>query len=227
MIKDSGERTRFDTGAVRDMHTGKGRMDLLPWEALVEVSKHCEEGALKYGERNCEKGIPIHSLIDSAFRHLAKYMMGMKDEPHLRAACWNCLFALYMEIKHPELQDIPTRMRNRMNRAERRRAKKAGIPVKKEPVVNIKAADVQKIKQDASKEAADKAFLLMLGLPVMVLHDKFGFGPVRCERFTDAVLELYDSFEKGYVSLEDIHLTLKEETGITIVSDGRLKDRGN
>lgn len=45
-IKDSGERTRFDTGAVRDMHTGKGRMDLLPWEALVEVSKHCEEGAL-------------------------------------------------------------------------------------------------------------------------------------------------------------------------------------
>lgn len=79
-------------------------------EALVEVSKHCEEGALKYGERNCEKGIPIHSLIDSAFRHLAKYMMGMKDEPHLRAACWNCLFALYMEIKHPELQDILTRM---------------------------------------------------------------------------------------------------------------------
>lgn len=77
MIKDSGERTEFGTGAVRDMHSGKGRMDLLPWEALVEVSKHCEEGALKYGERNCEKGIPIHSLIDSAFRHLAKYMMGM------------------------------------------------------------------------------------------------------------------------------------------------------
>lgn len=109
-IKDSDERTQFETGAVRDMHSGKGRMDLLPWEALVEVSKHCEEGALKYGERNCEKGIPIHSLIDSAFRHLAKYMMGMKDEPHLRAAAWNVLFALYMEIKHPELQDIPTRL---------------------------------------------------------------------------------------------------------------------
>ena len=38
-----------------------------------------------------------------------------------------------------------------MNRAERRRAKKTGFPVKKEPVVNIKAADVQKIKQNASK----------------------------------------------------------------------------
>lgn len=110
MIKDSGERTQFETGAVRDMHTGKGRMDLMPWEALIEVSKHCEEGAQKYGERNCEKGIPVHSLIDSAFRHLAKYMMGMDDEPHLRAAAWNILFALYTEIKHPEMQDIPARM---------------------------------------------------------------------------------------------------------------------
>lgn len=110
-IKDSGERTTFETGAVRDMHTGKGRMDLLPWQAIIEVSKHCEAGALKYGERNCEKGIPIHSLVDSAFRHLAKYTMGYEDEPHLRAAAWNILFALYMEIEHPDMQDIPTRVK--------------------------------------------------------------------------------------------------------------------
>lgn len=113
-----------------------------------------------------------------------------------------------------------------MNRAERRRAAKAGLPVRKEPVVNIKASDVRRIKQDASKEATDMAFLLMLGLPVMVLHDKFGFGPVRCERFAEAALELYDSFEKGFVTLEDIHRTLKEETGITVVSEGRLRERG-
>ena len=108
-IKDSGERTTFETGAVRDIHQGKGRYDLLPWEAIHELAKHCEEGALKYGERNCEKGIPIHSLIDSAFRHLSCYMQGMKDESHLRAAMWNIAFAIYMEEKHPEMQDIPTR----------------------------------------------------------------------------------------------------------------------
>ena len=108
-IKDSGERTEFATGAVRDMHEGKGRFDLIPWEAVWEVAKHCEEGAKKYGERNCEKGIPIHSLIDSAFRHLAKYMMGWDDEPHLVAAAWNVLFAIWMEQKKPEMQDIPAR----------------------------------------------------------------------------------------------------------------------
>lgn len=103
-----------------------------------------------------------------------------------------------------------------MNRAERRRAAKKGLPAPKEAVVNVKASDLDKIKLDASKDAAEKAFLLMLALPVMILHDKFGFGAVRCERFTDAVLDLYDSFEKGLVSLEDITNTLKEESGITV-----------
>ena len=106
-IKDSGDRTEFATGAVRDMHAGKGRMDLLPWGAIMEVSKHCEEGALKYGEHNVDKGIPTHSLCDSAARHLAKYLDGWTDEPHLRAAVWNLLWALQMELKHPELVDTP------------------------------------------------------------------------------------------------------------------------
>lgn len=91
MIKDSGDRTEFETGAKRDMHAGKGRMDLLPWYGIMEVSKHCEEGALKYGEHNVDKGIPLHSLLDSASRHLAKYMVGMDDEDHLRAACCGLL----------------------------------------------------------------------------------------------------------------------------------------
>lgn len=42
MIKDSGERTKFGTGAVRDMHAGKGRMDLLPLSALIELSTNHE-----------------------------------------------------------------------------------------------------------------------------------------------------------------------------------------
>lgn len=110
-IKDSGERTTFSTGAKRDMHSGKGRMDLLPWAGIMEVSKHCEEGAVKYGEHNVDKGIPIHSLIDSAARHLAKYQLGMNDEPHLRAAAWNILWALQMEVMMPEMQDIPARLK--------------------------------------------------------------------------------------------------------------------
>ncbi len=106
MIKDSGERTEFSTGAKRDIQHGKGRMDLLPWYGIMEVSKHCEEGAEKYGEHNVDKGIPLHSLCDSAARHLAKFICGELDEDHLRAACWNLLWALNQRKTHPELDDL-------------------------------------------------------------------------------------------------------------------------
>ena len=106
MIKDSGERTEFSTGAVRDIKRGVGRMDLLPWYGIMEVSKHCEEGAEKYGEHNVDKGIPLHSLCDSAARHLAKFIAGETDEDHLRAAAWNLLWALNQRKTHPELDDL-------------------------------------------------------------------------------------------------------------------------
>ena len=108
-IKDSGNRRTFETGAQRDCAEGRGRMDLLPWAAIMEVSKHCENGAKKYGEHNVDKGIPTSSLCDSGMRHLAKYLDGWTDEPHLLAAAWNLLWALEMEIKHPELVNTPWR----------------------------------------------------------------------------------------------------------------------
>ena len=38
-IKDSGDRTEFETGAVRDMREGKGRCDLMPLEVVGEWLK--------------------------------------------------------------------------------------------------------------------------------------------------------------------------------------------
>lgn len=108
--------TSYQTGAVRDTG-GKGRMDLLPMCALIRISRHMENtikpdpetGVAHYPERNWEKGLPMHSMIDSAFRHMAKYMDGQIDEDHLCAATTNLLMAMWMEEKHPEMQDIPTR----------------------------------------------------------------------------------------------------------------------
>ena len=109
MLQDSGNRREFETGAVRDMSEGKGRCDLLPACALIRLSKHYEAGAKKYAERNWEKGIPISCMIDSGMRHLLKYLDGQTDEDHLTAAAWNILGAMWMEEKHPELQDISSR----------------------------------------------------------------------------------------------------------------------
>ena len=153
-IEDSGDRTEFATGAVRDMREGKGRCDLLPLEVvanyicesneeadwilwsimefqksnstsylysalsdfgnmhyndhytmMLEVAKHFEEGAKKYGESNWQLGIPVHCYIDSAVRHYLKWLRGDKDEPHDRAFVWNILCCIWEVDYHKEIQE--------------------------------------------------------------------------------------------------------------------------
>ena len=108
-ILDSGERTEFESGAVRDMHEGKGDMASLPNSAILRLSKHYESGAKKYGRWNYTKGIPVSSFLDSALRHIFKYLDGWDDEDHMSAAAFNILGAMEMEAKHKELIDIPNR----------------------------------------------------------------------------------------------------------------------
>lgn len=74
--------------------------------AMLELSKHFESGAKKYGERNWEKGIPIHCYIDSAVRHFLKYAAGEKDEPHDRAFMWNIVCCIWTMKNKPEMNDM-------------------------------------------------------------------------------------------------------------------------
>lgn len=108
-----------------------------------------------------------------------------------------------------------------MNRAERRRLNRES---ERDAIINIKSSDLEKLKMDVSKQAVNLAFKLMLSIPVMVLHDKYGQlmkkevdGKCREERFLDMCVELYDSFDKGYLTLEDLAETLLEETGCKLV----------
>lgn len=146
-ILDSGERTQFESGAVRDIQEGKGRCDLIPLEVaarlfgdpelasedydqnlndiakfqltkntnylyyvlrrfaishfgsietmLLEVSKHFEEGAKKYGEWNWQLGIPDYRYINSTVRHYMKFRRKDKDERHDRAFCWNLMCCIW------------------------------------------------------------------------------------------------------------------------------------
>lgn len=78
-----------------------------PGQALMELSKHYEQGAKKYAERNWQKGIPVHCYIDSCVRHLLKWYDGWDDEPHDRAVLWN-LFGLWWTLRNkPEMNDLP------------------------------------------------------------------------------------------------------------------------
>ena len=74
---------------------------------FLEVAKHYEDGCIKYGDRNWEKGIDLHCYIDSGIRHYLKWMRGDTDEPHDRAFVWNMLGAIWTQENRPDLIDLP------------------------------------------------------------------------------------------------------------------------
>jgi hypothetical protein len=107
VLKDSGERRQFTTGAVRDRAVGKGRFDLIPSQAMFRYARHMEAGAIKYSPRNWEMGMEHGVYIDAALRHIEKYKDGWDDEDHLAAALWNIASLMHMQVEHPELNDLP------------------------------------------------------------------------------------------------------------------------
>lgn len=112
-MHDSGERQHFLTGAVRDTATGKPRPDLISPFAEERLGAWMALGALKYGERNYEKGMPLSRFLASLCRHLTKFKQGQTDEDHLAAILFNASAiahgqAMLQRGKWPkELDDLP------------------------------------------------------------------------------------------------------------------------
>ena len=76
------------------------------WSSMfLEVSKHFEAGAKKYGEYNWQKGLPTQCYVDSASRHFLKWLRGDTDEPHDRAFVWNIMCCIWTCENKPELND--------------------------------------------------------------------------------------------------------------------------
>lgn len=107
-IEDKGERFKYNGGALREPSVGKGRYDLISPFATRRLARWYELGALKYGDRNWETGLSMTRCVDSAKRHLDKFLMGMRDEDHLAACAWNIFAIMHMqELEMKEFDDLP------------------------------------------------------------------------------------------------------------------------
>lgn len=71
-------------------------------------------------------------------------------------------------------------------------------------------------RRDADKliEASHKCATLMT---MTILHNKFGFGATRLERFAEYYADLLDGYNRGYVSVDDLNKDLEEETGVKVL----------
>lgn len=104
------------TGKAMRFNAGKRRYDLIPPEALRYLADVYTIGAMKYADRNWEKGFPWMSCYASLMRHIQAWAEGEDLDvgpngefgpypdnpeihmrwtglPHMALAAWNC-FAL-------------------------------------------------------------------------------------------------------------------------------------
>lgn len=90
--KDNGTREVYSTGAMKEeLSPEKGRFDLIPFFAMLILSRMYARGAVKYGDRNWQKGIPTSRFFDSMLRHAFQAADGQTDEDHLAAVIWNAV----------------------------------------------------------------------------------------------------------------------------------------
>ena len=83
---------------------------------------------------------------------------------------------------------------------------------KKNPHINLRRSDVERIKREVTTDAVQSAFAIFL----MVMRDKWGFGAKRLNRLFKHICELSEMVGDGYVSTAQIKKTLKDEMNIVI-----------
>lgn len=89
------------------------------WPMLQDLAIHFQKGAVHYGERNCQKGIPLWSFKDSAMRHATQVFEGKTDEPHAISVIWNCWMAQWTVMQEKE-KDAEHRLLAAVRAAESR-----------------------------------------------------------------------------------------------------------
>lgn len=110
---------------------GKARISILQGKAFEQVMKVGEMGAVKYGDHNYRKGMPVTKYINAAFRHVFIEWLfkgiDLDDEsglPHLAHGAWNILSALEQMIDKPELDDRYKEPKKQLKKKKQRRNKK-------------------------------------------------------------------------------------------------------
>lgn len=94
--------------------SGKPRYDLIPADSLEEVAKVYTIGAIKYGDRNWEKGFSYGRLFGAMMRHAWKWWNGERDDKenklhHLSSVIFCALGLLHYELNIEKFKKLDDR----------------------------------------------------------------------------------------------------------------------
>ena len=96
IVSSSGEVRIVDPLSGGEKGQKLQRFSLIPRDFLWSLAEHYGKGALKYDDRNWEKGYRWSLSVDALERHLTRWLAGEDDDPetgssHLLAVCWHAI----------------------------------------------------------------------------------------------------------------------------------------
>ena len=88
----------------------KLKWSLVDYEAMKDMVRVLEFGALKYDAHNWRKGLPVTEVIESLLRHIYAYLEGEDNDPesklpHTGHIMCNAMFLSYIHSNKPEFDD--------------------------------------------------------------------------------------------------------------------------
>jgi len=115
----------------------------LEWDELADLlgvqtldlmhfyAKALHEGAIKYGERNWERGLPESNLLNHALYHLFKLVGGDDTENHQAHLVWNVMTLVYQRVTdyYRELQNTIKETTNHESESQEPHRVDSDIPV--------------------------------------------------------------------------------------------------
>lgn len=99
-------------GKAKKFDDGKPSYSLLPSDALAELVKVYDLGAVKYGRENWAKGMDWHRVFDAMQRHSWAWWSGERNDPidgqmHLASVAWCALTLIAFELRGVGNDDRP------------------------------------------------------------------------------------------------------------------------
>lgn len=119
-IEKVNVRKKFTDGGGKRFNKGKLRYDLVHPKAHEDMVSVLTDGAIKYCERNWERGMPWTTVLQSLKRHIAAFESGEDYDPesnklHMAHAACNVHFLNAYYYLYPQGDDRPKRFLNQPN----------------------------------------------------------------------------------------------------------------
>ena len=89
---------------------------------------------------------------------------------------------------------------------------------RKKVAYTLTVEQIRQIEERACRRGIEEGLHILIGLVCLVLHNSFGFGPMRCQVVADRMLSMFGRMDTpGGVTLQDVKKAARDYGGVKAI----------